>query len=56
MISERNRFYLRCAWLLIIASTLFRAVYAGTFLLAPDEANYWQWSRHMAWGIMIKPL
>ncbi len=23
---------------------------AGTFPLVPDETNYWQWSRHPAWG------
>lgn len=30
--------------------TLIRLVYSGFFNLVPDEANYWQWSRHLAWG------
>ena len=27
-----------------------RLLYASSFLLAPDETNYWQWARHLAWG------
>ncbi len=38
------------AWAWIGAFTVFRLVYAGQFLLVPDETNYWQWSRHLAWG------
>jgi undecaprenyl-diphosphatase len=38
------------AWLWIAVFTLFRLVYAGQFLLVPDETNYWQWSRYLAWG------
>lgn len=30
--------------------TVLRAVYAAGFLLTPDEANYWQWGRHLAFG------
>ena len=41
---------MKAAWVWVIGFTLFRLVYSGTFLLAPDETNYWQWSRHMAWG------
>lgn len=40
----------RNAMLLVLGCTLFRLVYSGTFLLAPDETNYWQWSRYLAWG------
>jgi len=42
--------HIRIAWYWIAGFTLLRLVYSGTFLLAPDETNYWQWSRHMAWG------
>jgi undecaprenyl-diphosphatase len=40
----------RAAWALIAAFTLLRLVYAHILPLAPDEANYWQWGRHLAWG------
>ncbi len=42
--------YLRIAWLWIIGFTVFRLIYSGTFLLIPDETNYWQWSRYLDWG------
>lgn len=35
-------------WIALL--TLGRLVYSGLFNLVPDEANYWQWSRHLAWG------
>lgn len=47
-ISEQR--YLKLAWLWIIGFTVFRLVYSGTFLLIPDETNYWQWSRYLDWG------
>jgi 4-amino-4-deoxy-L-arabinose transferase-like glycosyltransferase len=50
MFTKHESNYLTAAWLLIIAGAIFRTVYAGAFLLAPDETNYWQWSRHLAWG------
>lgn len=50
MVIKRERNYLWAAWLLILAGAIFRTFYAGSFLLAPDETNYWQWSRHLAWG------
>lgn len=34
----------------MLGFTLFRLIYASLFPLAPDEANYWQWSRHPDWG------
>lgn len=46
----RNQQYILLAWLWIIGFTLFRLIYAGFFQLAPDEANYWQWSRYLDWG------
>ena len=50
MIVKDDKYYIRNAWILILVFTLFRLLYSGTFELAPDETNYWQWSRHMAWG------
>ncbi len=45
-----DRHYLTAAWCWILGFTLFRIVYAQLFLLAPDECNYWQWSRYLDWG------
>ncbi len=46
-----NRYYYtKIAWLLIIGSAVFRLFFAGLFPLSPDETNYWQWSRHLAWS------
>ena len=41
---------LQIAWLWTIGFTVFRLIYSGTFLLIPDETNYWQWSRYLDWG------
>lgn len=35
---------------LLFALTVFRVWYAGRHDLMQDEAYYWQWSRHLAWG------
>jgi 4-amino-4-deoxy-L-arabinose transferase-like glycosyltransferase len=45
-----GRRYMRMAWLLIGLCTIGRIFYSQLLLLAPDEANYWQWARHLAWG------
>ena len=50
MILGDDRYYLKLAWFWIFGWTLFRFFYAGAFPLAPDEANYWQWSRYLAPG------
>lgn len=50
MKNQEDRIYFSAAGLCIIGWTVFRLIYAPLFLLAPDEANYWQWSRHLAWG------
>ncbi|MBW2150836.1 MAG: glycosyltransferase family 39 protein [Deltaproteobacteria bacterium] len=50
MRADSERFFLIAAWLWIIGFTLFRIIYSGLFNLVPDETNYWQWSRHLAWG------
>ncbi|MGD8366896.1 MAG: glycosyltransferase family 39 protein [Desulfobacterales bacterium] len=40
----------RIAWALIAGFALLRLFYAHSLPLAADEANYWQWGRHLAWG------
>ena len=50
MISQRDSLYIRAAWGFIIVFTIVRLIYSGFFLLTPDEANHWQWGRHLAWG------
>lgn len=42
--------YIRMTLVLIVLCTVARMFYAQAFLLSPDETNYWQWSRHLAWG------
>jgi len=42
---------------LIAAFTLFNAAYVAWWCphdLAPDEAHYWDWSRHLDWGYYSK--
>ncbi len=41
---------MKLAWALIGVVTIGRMIYAQSFLLVPDETNYWQWSRYLAWG------
>jgi 4-amino-4-deoxy-L-arabinose transferase-like glycosyltransferase len=41
---------MNAAWAWVIGFGLMRLLYSGTFPLVPDETNYWQWGRHMAWG------
>ncbi len=55
MALKRDEFYIKAAWLCIFGFTLFRFAYSGSFLLVPDEAYYWQWSRYMAWGYYDHP-
>ncbi|MBM4331137.1 MAG: glycosyltransferase family 39 protein [Deltaproteobacteria bacterium] len=50
MTVKTDQSYLILAWAWVLGFTLFRLIYANFFLLAPDEANYWQWSRYLAWG------
>lgn len=45
----KNHYFLY-SLLLISGFTIVRMFYAQSFLLTPDETNYWQWSRHLAWG------
>jgi 4-amino-4-deoxy-L-arabinose transferase-like glycosyltransferase len=42
---------------LILASVVFHVAYLAFFCpldLAPDEAHYWQWSRHLDWSYYSK--
>lgn len=50
MISQLKKHYLLASILFIGGVTVARAIYAGSFLLTPDETNYWQWSRYLAWA------
>ena len=38
----------RATWLLLFAALVLRLIVSDQFLLVPDEANYWQWSRYLA--------
>ncbi len=37
-------------WLTLLILTGLRLCFVGRFELAPDEAYYWAWSRHLAWA------
>ncbi len=50
MEKDRDQLYGQIALGLIVFCTVARVFYAQAFLLSPDETNYWQWSRHLAWG------
>ena len=40
---------------LLLAVTFVRFFYASVLALSADEAYYWQWSRHLAWGYFDHP-
>ncbi|HEB49676.1 MAG TPA: glycosyltransferase family 39 protein [Desulfobulbus sp.] len=46
---------LRTAWLILGLALVIRMLLSGSFLLVPDEANYWQWSRYLALGYHDHP-
>ncbi len=46
--TEKNDLALAWAW--VLGFSLFRLFYANFFPLAPDETNYWQWSRYLDWS------
>ena len=50
MTTKKDPNYLAWAWAWVLAFTLFRLIYVNFFPLAPDEANYWQWSRYLDWS------
>lgn len=47
--------YVKMAWTVVLAGLFLRVLYSGTFLLVPDEAYYWQWSRYLALGYYDHP-
>ena len=49
--------YERLFWVLALGLFIFHLLYIWLtpFDLAPDEAYYWDWSRHLAWGYYSKP-
>jgi 4-amino-4-deoxy-L-arabinose transferase-like glycosyltransferase len=48
-------FYRRAFLVLLAAATAFRLFYIRWVELAPDEAYYWTWSRHLQWGYYDHP-
>lgn len=38
------------AWIVLAAVSIFKLIYALSLELHPDEAYYWEWSRHLDWG------
>ena len=48
--NRKQQYLVFFSFALIVLFTIARIVYSRSFLLTPDEANYWQWSRHLAWG------
>jgi len=46
---------LRATWLVLIIALVIRLIVSGQFLLVPDEANYWQWSRYLDIGYYDHP-
>ena len=56
MISRADERQTHGFWLACLAAlTLLRLVLAGTLPLAPDEAYYWLWSRHLQAGYYDHP-
>jgi Dolichyl-phosphate-mannose-protein mannosyltransferase len=54
---ERKWFWRSCVLAVILLVSLFRIVYLARWCpldLAPDEAHYWDWSRHLDWSYYSK--
>ncbi|MEY4191655.1 MAG: hypothetical protein RIR17_2391, partial [Planctomycetota bacterium] len=54
---EEQNIFKRIAYALIIGSGLLHLLYLLYFCplnLAPDEAHYWDWSRHLDWSYYSK--
>jgi hypothetical protein len=45
----------RAAALVLAAVGAFHVAYAGLLALSPQEASYWQWSRHLDWSYFDHP-
>jgi len=46
---------IRVAWTAIVAIVIVRGIAAFTVPLTGDEAYYWEWSRHLAFGYVDHP-
>ena len=46
---------LGATWLVLTAALIIRLLISSHFLLTPDEANYWQWSRYLDIGYYDHP-
>lgn len=46
---------LGATWLVLLGALVVRLVISSHFLLVPDEANYWQWSRYLDIGYHDHP-
>jgi undecaprenyl-diphosphatase len=53
--SVKETRYIFLTWLVLAAGLAVRLLISGQFLLVPDEANYWQWSRYLALGYYDHP-
>jgi undecaprenyl-diphosphatase len=53
--STKETRYILLTWLVLGAGLAVRLLISGHFLLVPDEANYWQWSRYLALGYHDHP-
>jgi len=43
------------AWAVVVVIIAVRGIVAFTLPLTGDEAYYWEWSRHLAWGYVDHP-
>jgi 4-amino-4-deoxy-L-arabinose transferase-like glycosyltransferase len=55
MINRQDNRFLMAGWVIIALATVLRLLYASAFSIVPDEAYYWQWSRHLALGYHDHP-
>ncbi|HET6781171.1 MAG TPA: glycosyl transferase, partial [bacterium] len=46
---------LRPVFIALLALTAIRILAASAYPLVDDEAYYWTWSRHLAWGYPDHP-
>ena len=52
---QSRRAYLTWGLLVVIGATIFRLVVAARLPLTEDEAYYWTWSQHLAFGYLDHP-
>ncbi|XCN75309.1 MAG: glycosyltransferase family 39 protein [Candidatus Electrothrix aestuarii] len=53
--STEERKYISLTWLVLGLGLAIRLCLSGQFLLVPDEAYYWQWSRYLSLGYYDHP-